>query len=383
MDEKEQLRAGIKARALALGFSEVAFVRADELRTGREYLEWISEGRHGEMSYLERYQELRSDPRKMTEGTRSLVVLLTNYNQPEDLLDGGLRITRYAQGDDYHEEIWGRLRQLAAYIHAETGEDVGTRPAVDTAPLLERDLARMAGLGWVGKNALLIRQGLGSYVFISEILVEMDLAPAEVEEAQERCGSCSRCLDACPTGAIISPRVIDARRCISYLTIELRGPIPRRLRPLIGDYLFGCDRCQVVCPWNRKAPLSTDPTHQTREIYRELTPLELLSFDHARYVEVFRRSAMKRAKLVGLKRNAAVVLGNCGRREDVPRLLELLAIEESPLVRGHIVWAIGRLGGWQAGEAMREVLKEEGEPFVLEELEAALDEIEGTFDQER
>ncbi len=375
LEEKQVLRGAIEGRARELGFDAVAFVSAQKLPSGRAYREWLREGRHGEMGYLENYQELRVDPAKMEPGTKSVVVMLSNYRQPIDLLDGGLRICRYAQGDDYHKELWKRMRELAAFIHSESGADVATRPAVDTAPLLERDLARQAGLGWVGKNALLIRQGLGSFTFISEILVDIDLG-ADVEEAPDRCGICTRCLDACPTGAIVAPRVIDARRCISYLTIELRGPIPRRLRPLIGDYLFGCDICQDVCPWNREAPVSEDELHLTRPVYRELAPLDLLSFDHDRYVEVFRKSAMKRAKLRGLKRNAAVVVGNTGSAEDVEPLLSYLRQEEEPLVRGHIAWAIGELGDPSVGDELRQILVQESEPFVCEEIQFSINAID-------
>ncbi len=365
--EKDLLRDSIESRAQELGFDAISFIPAERLPTERAYQEWLREGRHGEMDYLERYQDLRVDPGMMEPGTKSVIVLLTNYRQPLDLLEGGLRIARYAHGDDYHKELWGRMRELAAFVHAESGADVATRPAVDSAPLLERDLARSAGLGWVGKNAMIIRQGLGSFTFISEILVDLDLGE-EVEEAPDRCGSCSRCLNACPTGAIVAPRIIDARRCISYLTIELRGPIPRRLRPLIGDHLFGCDICQDVCPWNSEEVLSDDPTHQTRSVYRKLSPIDLLSFDHDRYVEVFRKSSMKRAKLRGLKRNAAVVVGNSGDSSQVERLLEYFSIEQEPLVRGHIVWAIGRLGSEEQIERLEGLGVNEAEPFVVDEL---------------
>lgn len=374
--EKEHLRRAIRAQAEDLGFEAVAFISATKLPTERAYQEWLSEGRHGSMGYLENYQDLRVDPAEMEPGSKSVVVMLSNYFQPLDLLEEGLRICRYAQGDDYHKELWARMRKLAAFIHAESGADVATRPAVDTAPLLERALARQAGLGWVGKNALLIRQGLGSFTFISEILIDIDLGQP-TEEAPDRCGSCSRCLDACPTGAIVAPRIIDARRCISYLTIELRGPIPRRLRPLIGDYLFGCDICQDVCPWNDDAPVSDDELHQTRPVYRQLAPIDLLGFDHDRYVEVFRKSAMKRAKLRGLKRNAAVVVGNTGSVDDVELLLEHLAGEEEPLVRGHIAWAVGRLGRPEHSRRLRELSEGEEAPFVRDELQFAICQLEG------
>lgn len=377
---KEELRVRIRAEAIRLGFQEVAFIEARKLPGERAYQEWLREGRQGEMSYLENHQALRVDPREMEPGTRSVIVLLVNYYQERDLLESGLRIARYAQGDDYHKELWKRMRSLAAFVHAEAGVDVASRPAVDSAPLLERDLARAAGLGWIGKNALLIRPARGSFTFISEILVDLDLSE-EVEPVPDRCGSCSRCIDRCPTGAIIAPRIIDARRCISYLTIELRGPIPRRLRALIGDYLFGCDLCQDVCPWNRKAVPTEDPSFQTRAEYQELAPRELLFFDHDRYVEVFRGSAVKRAKLTGLKRNAAVVVGNTGSEEELHHLERAFAQEEEPLVRGHIAWAIGeigrRSGSGKAQKILARLAEEEREEYVCEELRAARNEALG------
>lgn len=376
-DDKRTLREAIRRRARALHFDEVAFIPAERLPTERAYQEWLSEGRQGGMHYMGNHQPLRVDPAAMEPGTKSVVVMLNNYYQPLDLLEGGVRICRYAQGDDYHDRLWDRMRTLAAFIHGESGVDVATRPAVDTAPLLERDLARQAGLGWVGKNALLIRQGLGSYAFIAEILLDVDISEGPVQEAPDRCGTCSRCIDACPTNAIVAPRVIDARRCIAYLTIELRGPIPRRLRPLIGDHLFGCDICQEVCPWNGAAPISDDPMHQTRQVYRELEPIDLLSFDIRRYGEVFQKSAMKRAKLRGLKRNAAVVVGNTGGPSDVEALLEAFVDEEESLVRGHIAWAIGQLGDLEARRWLELFETDEGDVFVREEILAAKISIDG------
>lgn len=365
------LSEAIIQRAHELGFDRAAIVPARRLDHAEQYLDWLKEGRHGEMNYLDRYHELRVDPTELEEGTRSAVVLLKNYYHEADKLAGGLRIARYALGDDYHDTLWKRMRELAAFIHAESGADVATRPATDTAPLLERDLAALAGLGWVGKNAMLINPDIGSFCFIAEVLVSLDLAPTE-ELVPDRCGTCSACIDACPTNAIISPGIIDARRCISYLTIELRGPIPRALRPLIGDHVFGCDICQVVCPWNSKAEPTDDPNFQTREKYLTLTPRELLCFELKDYVEYFQKSAMKRAKLRGLRRNAAVVIGNIDDRSAVPLLARrLLQEEELPLVRGHLAWALGRLGGEQAQRALAQALQAEEDAYVREEIRAA------------
>ncbi|AWV87874.1 tRNA epoxyqueuosine(34) reductase QueG [Bradymonas sediminis] len=365
----------IMARAIELGFDRAAIVPAGRLKHAEQYLEWLKEGRHGAMNYLDRHHELRVDPTKMEEGTRSVVVLLKNYYREADLLAGGLRIARYAHGDDYHDTLWERMRELAAFIHAETGADCGTRPATDTAPILERDLAALAGLGWVGKNAMLINPEIGSFSFIAEVLVDLDLE-ATHPMVPDRCGTCSKCIDACPTNAIISPAVIDARRCISYLTIELRGPIPRALRPLIGDHIFGCDICQVVCPWNSKAEPSEDASFQTREIYRSLTLQRLLCFDLPDYVEHFSKSAIKRAKLRGLRRNAAVVIGNTFAQSGDESIVELLGErllkdEPEPLVRGHIAWALGQVGGDAAAQILCEAAGAEQDPYVQEEIRAA------------
>lgn len=361
----------IQERAHELGFDRAAIAPARRLRHADQYLEWLREGRHGAMSYLDRYHEQRGDPSKMDEGwAKSAVVLLKNYYHESDKLSGGCRIARYAHGDDYHDVLWDRMRELASFIHAETGVDVATRPATDTAPLLERDLAELAGLGWIGKNAMLINPEVGSFVFIAEVLVDMELE-ATHEAVPDRCGTCSRCIDACPTGAIVSPQVIDARRCISYLTIEKRGPIPRELRPLVGDYLFGCDICQDVCPWNRQAEPTDDDAFQTREAYRDLTPVQLLSFELSDYVEYFSKSAMKRAKLQGLRRNAAVVLGNVGGPGDLDVLGNRLATDDEPLIRGHAAWAIGAIGTRKAAQMLGEAVEREQDSYVLEEIRYA------------
>ncbi|MFW5966506.1 MAG: tRNA epoxyqueuosine(34) reductase QueG [Persicimonas sp.] len=371
------LRDDILERAEQLGFDRAAIVPAKRLAHGDQYLEWLAEGRHGKMGYLDRYHELRVDPKVMEEGTKSAVVLLKNYYREADKLAGGLRIARYAHGDDYHDVLWDRMRELASFIHAESGADVATRPATDTAPLLERDLAALAGLGWVGKNAMLINPEIGSFTFIAEVLVDLELE-ATHEPVADRCGTCSACIDACPTDAIVSPGVIDARRCISYLTIELRGPIPRGLRPLVGDHVFGCDICQAVCPWNSKAEPTDDEKFQTREKYRGLTPEELVCFEIQDYIEYFSKSAMKRAKLRGLKRNAAVVIGNTGDASSVPMLRErLLEEEDEELVRGHLAWALGAIGGDAAKEALEEARRAESDAYVLEEIRAAIARIQG------
>lgn len=363
-----ELADKIVARGLELGFDRVVIVPLREPETVPQFEQWLAEGRHGEMSYLEKYHDVRVGQRELEPNLTTAIALWANYNQPLEVAPGGLRIARYALGDDYHEVLRARVDALRAFIHAETGVAVGTRGAVDTAPILERDLARRAGLGWVGKNTMLINAELGSYGFLAELYVELDIAAEPAEPHPKRCGTCTACIDACPTGAIVSPHVLDARRCISYLTIELRGPIPRPLRPLIGDRVYGCDICQEVCPWNRDAPVSKIPEFAIRPAYEGVLLTDLLRFTHDDYVELFRRSPIKRAKYRGLLRNAAVVLGNLGDPSAIPALTDALRDNPEPLVRGHAAWALGQLG---ALDALVEARAAEADAYVLDEIDAA------------
>ena len=370
----DDLATRITERARELGFARAAIVEVSEPATVRQYEEWLAEGRNGEMDYLDRYHGIRVGTEELEPGLRSVIVLLSNYNRADDAAGADWRVARYALGDDYHEILRERMRQLAAFVHAETGADVATRPAVDTAPILERDLGAMAGLGWVGKNCMLIEPDIGSYTFISELYVGCDLQ-ATATRLPDRCGTCTSCIDACPTGAIISPYVLDARRCISYLTIELRGPIPRELRPLIGDHLFGCDICQEACPWNRKAPESSDDLFRGRPWYELFSLRELIQMPHAWYVEVFRGSAIKRAKHRGLLRNAAVVMGNRADPADTDVLARVLVEGDEPLVRGHVAWALGRIGTPEAADALVGAARTEADPYVLEEIRGAIEDV--------
>ena len=366
------LTTRIVAQARILGFPVAAVSTPDPLTAGARFDEWLAEGRHGQMAYLRDHRHLRDRPADLEPHTRSLITVLAPYRHGPDLLEAGLRIARYAQGDDYHEVLRDRLRRLAAFIHAETGADVAARPATDSAPLLERDLAQSVGLGWIAKNTMLIHPELGSFTFIAELLVDLELAPSNLPTTPDRCGTCSRCLDACPTHAIVSPYVLDARRCISYLTIELRGPIPRHMRPLIGDHVYGCDVCQDVCPWNTHAPLADDPALAPRRALRSLSPEQLLQLDHASWARIFRGSAAKRCKHRGALRNAAVVLGNRRDPSLIPLLSARLSLEPEPLVRGHIAWALGRIEHPDARRALARARANEHNPYVLDEIEAAL-----------
>lgn len=363
----------IRDRAVELGFDEVAFIPARQVEHTDEFAFWMNEGRNGEMRWMGNYPELRVDPSVLEPGSKTVIALMANYHTGSDRLPGGMRIARYAHGDDYHELLRDKMHKLAAFIHAETGVEVGGRPAVDSAPLLEKDVAMMAGLGWIGKNTLLIRPGLGSFTFLAELLVALDIEAPIEPRVPDRCGTCTACIDACPTGAIVSPYLLDARRCISYLTIELRGPIPRELRPAIGDLLFGCDICQAVCPWNSKVENTDEEAFQRREVYEEMTVRDLLHTSQEEFSTIFRKSAIKRTKRRGLLRNAAVVIGNRGDVDDVGWLSRRLVEEPEPLVRGHIAWALGELGSADAFETLRQAESSEDEEYVLDEIRGALE----------
>lgn len=365
----------IVQRALELGFDRAGIAPAAPLPHAPALGRWIEAGHQGEMRYMARNPEVRADPAALMEGARSVVAVAVSY-QTQANPPGPGRIASYALGYDYHKVIERMLERLAAFIEMASGAPARTRSAVDRLPLLERDVAYVTGLGWIGKNTMVIDRSLGSFLFLGELVVALELE-SHGELVGDFCGSCTACLDACPTGAFVSPYVLDARRCISYLTIELRGPIPRDLRPLIGDHLFGCDICQDVCPWNRKSPDTTHFAFQGRPEIQGLTADVLLTeFDRETYRRALSLSPVQRAGRAGLLRNAAVVLGNSGDRVWVPLLAERLEVEEAPLVRGHVAWALGRLGGPEARAALSPALEREVDAYVLEEVREALRECE-------
>lgn len=303
----------IKAQAYGLGFDLVGIARLGEAETAAAFETWLAKGYAGEMDYLARGAEKRRDSRLPFPGAVSAIVVGLNYGgrEPEG------PVARYARGDDYHEVMTGRLDQLHEWLDQEVGHHLRGKSYVDTGPLLERDLARRAGLGWFGKNTNLVNPHMGSFFFIGSLLVDLDLV-ADEPFGMDRCGTCTRCLDACPTEAFAAPRVLDATRCISYLTIEAKGPIPPELGEKLGDLLYGCDICQSVCPWNVRfsRALDVDSPFKPREAIgaKNGSALadEFLSMSQEEFSTAFRRSPMKRAKLQGLKRNAEVVLSNVG-----------------------------------------------------------------------
>ena len=312
------LESSIRAQAYGLGFDLVGIATLGSMETAPHFEQWLERGYAGDMHYLPRWAHKRRDSRLPYEGVRSAIVVAMSYGGRE--LSGP--VARYARGDDYHDVLDTKLRELHAWIGAELGREVRGRAYVDTGPLLERDLARRAGLGWFGKNTNLINPALGSFFFLGALLVDLELAPDE-PFASDHCGTCTRCIDACPTQAIVEPRVLDATRCISYLTIEAKGEIPLALRESVGELIYGCDICQDVCPWNEKfsRALPAGSPFAAREAIagKDARTLarEIMEMTQEEFSEKFRRSPVKRAKLAGLKRNAAVVLGNATAGKNV------------------------------------------------------------------
>jgi len=324
----------LKARAQSLGFTLTGIAGAEPADGFDRLREWLARGYAGSMHYLTEHPERRQSPASIMPDVRSVLMVGMPYTGDADAAP---QIARYAQGPDYHRELWDRLNLLLEWLQGEVPGCTG-RAVVDTAPLLERDFARRAGLGWFGKNTMLIDKRQGSFFFLGALLTSLEL-PVDSPHAGSHCGTCTACLDACPTQAFTAPGWLDARRCISYLTIELRSSIPEELRPGVGSHLFGCDVCQDVCPWNRK-PVTGGL--QPRPDLAALDPAELLTLSEAAFRERFRGTAILRAKRGGLLRNAAIVLGNTGSRADLPAL-QSAAADEDALVREAASWAIERI----------------------------------------
>ena len=305
----EPVESAIRRRAAELGFDPVGVTTLGPARTYDAFRQWLDRGYAGEMTYLPRGAEKRRDTRLPFDGARSAVVVGLNYGgkQPSG------PIARYARGADYHDVMIGRLEMLHEFLRGVTKRDVRGKAYVDTGPILERDLAQRAGLGWIGKNTMLINPRRGSFFFLGALLVDLDLQPDAPFEA-DRCGTCTRCLDACPTDAFVAPRTLDATRCISYLTIEHRSEIAPELQPLMGDLIYGCDICQDVCPWNHRFATETaDPALTARPENERPDPAELAELTDETFRQRFKGSPIKRAKRSGLARNAAIALKNRNR----------------------------------------------------------------------
>jgi epoxyqueuosine reductase len=343
MNSPAPLHDRIKAQAYGLGFDLAGIAELGTPDTVAQFDAWLAAGNAAGMQYLQDHgAELRRDARLPHAGATHAIVVAMNYggNEPSG------PVARYARGDDYHEVLRERLRELHRWLEAEVGHAINARPYVDSGPVLERDLAQRAGLGWFGKNTCLINPARGSFLFLASLFVELPLQADAPFEA-DRCGTCTRCLDACPTGALTAARELNANLCISYLTIELRDAIPVELRNKIGSLLYGCDICQEVCPWNvRFAESLQEPAFATRAVFagataRELA-LEILRMSPTDYANAFRRSPVKRAKLWMLQRNACLVLGNIGVDAD-QTLLEEMCGHEHVVVREQAEWSLRAL----------------------------------------
>jgi epoxyqueuosine reductase len=388
------------AHALTLGFDIAGIVPVGAPRHAAAFAGWLAADYHGEMAYLANRAAERMDPNLFAPDARSMILVAATYaasntgggeegtssypsssSHPEpvegcELGEGCApaiaqgRIARYACGPDYHDTLKPKLHALDAFIRAQTGRAALGKIFVDTAPVLERDFAEQAGLGFIGRNCCLITPGLGSWTVLAGVMVpeELETRSWKLEAGRNRttyqgCGGCTRCLDACPTRAFVAPHVLDARRCISYLTIERRGPIPRDLRPSMGDWVFGCDVCQEVCPYNRAVPSARQAT-QAVGIH---SLAELLMLDDAGFRARFRGTPVLRTKRRGLVRNACVAAGNARDLALVPALVSLL-IDAEPLIRGHAAWALGRIGGAEAQRALQLASTIESDPWVREEI---------------
>ena len=337
--EPDSLKQEIRREAEALGFSAVGFAHFERI-PGERLETWLEKGYQGKMAYLERNIEKRLDPSQILADVKTIICLRMDYYRSPDRADShrleGM-VSRYAVGEDYHFVMEKRLKELLRRIQEVSPSTIG-KAYVDTGPVLEKYWAAEAGLGWIGKHTNLIAKKAGSWFFLGEILVDAEIEPDRA--MVDHCGSCTRCIEACPTRAIVEPYVLDGRRCISYLNIELREDIPVELRPAVGNLVFGCDICQEVCPWNREPARSEYEGFGSSS--RALDLKELARLTPEKFNEVFRRTPLKRAKWRGLLRNVAVAMGNSGGREVVPELRLLLRCGDE-MVERHAAWALERL----------------------------------------
>lgn len=365
------LTNSLRQEAQRLGFTMAGVCPAVTPSGVGKLGEWLAEGMAGEMHYLAKREAAYHHPRYVLDGCRSILMLAMNYRtvDPELPSPEQGRISRYAWGNDYHDLLRDRLNQLADFLKTLHPES-NARGVVDTAPLLEREFAQMAGLGWVGKNTLLLNRTDGSWFFLAALLTDLELE-YDVPFETDHCGSCTACLDSCPTDAFFAPYVLDSRKCISYLTIELKDAIPEELRTGLGDWLFGCDICQDVCPWNRKAPLSQEASFRPPEGVNPVDLAELFELDDEAFRQRFRSTPLWRPKRRGLLRNAAILLGSRPEGVAVPPLLKAI-VDNEPLVRGAAAWALGQFDSPRAVAALKSQQVLEADENVRLEIEAGL-----------
>lgn len=373
----EKLTKSLKSASRDLGFDLTAATPA-VAPTGAGYLTgWIEAGYAGEMLYISERKDAYAHPRYVMDGVVSLLVLGMNYQTvaPADSSPGKGRIARYAWGKtDYHDLVHQKLKQLCKFASS-FDEDVKVRGVVDTAPILEREFAELAGIGWRAKNTMVINRDIGSWFFLAVLLINKPLVYDSAFEV-DHCGTCTACLDACPTNAFPEPRVLDATKCISYLTIEHRSPIPLELRPQMGDWILGCDICQDVCPWNNKAARSEGSTFMPTDDQNPMDLIGLFDLDDEEFRARFRKTPLWRPKRRGILRNAAIALGNSCCQEAIPALGKGLNDEE-PLIRGASAWALGRFDSARSIALLSSRQTIETDADVLEEIKFALAELEG------
>ena len=367
------LSAQIKEAAQRLGFELVGISPMRPAPHEQSFAQWLREGLAGNLDYMQRTESLRRDPRELVPWAVSIISVGMNYysgySRPVESSESRGWISRYAWGDDYHNLMKGKLEALLESIGQFHDGNIQGKAFVDSGPVLERDFAGIAGLGWIGKNTHLISPKKGSWFFLGELFVDLPLAYDR--PIRDRCGRCDLCLKACPTGAFVGPYVLDARRCISYLTIELKDWMPRSLRPLVGNHIFGCDICQEVCPYNVKALPTAEIAFQPRSGLHAPELIAFLSLSEAEFRQRFRASPILRAKRRGFLRNVAVALGNLKALDAVPALIRSLDDEES-VVRGHVAWALGQIGAQTALDPLHRRLRAENDADVQEELRQAI-----------
>ena len=377
--ESSQLNKWIRKQAEQMGFDLVGIVPAVPPKLINRYQEWLNMGYAGEMEYLHRHLPLKQDPKNVLSEVKSIITLGLNYQTIEPDATRKLdptrgQISRYAWGDDYHDVIRNRLKRLVKRIEKRLNKKTKNRVFVDSGPILERDYAQTSGLGWIGKNTNLINWEKGSWYFLAEILINLDLG-VDILPPRGSCGSCTLCIEACPTDAIVAPNQVDGRRCISYLTIELKGSIPNDLRPGLGNLIFGCDICQEVCPWNTKSQPTTIEEFQPRKgnLLPKLTDLIKITQDE--FSRRFKGSPIKRAKRRGFLRNIVVAMGN-SKDPSMIIALQSAIVDDEPLVRQHAAWALGQIGTSLAETILKKELQNEKHIEVLDEIESALQLIE-------
>ena len=369
------LKDAIRSEAQRLGFQLVGVTTPDPPAHLSIYDDWLNAGHHAGMGWMgtTRNRQRRADPKLILPECQSILVLGMAYppSSAAPLPPGEGRIASYAWGDDYHDLIPERLAEIVAFIELQVGNKVPNRWYTDTGPILEREMAQRAGLGWIGKNTCLIHPQAGSYFLLAEVLLGIELPPDE-PFTSDHCGSCSRCIQACPTGCISPNRTIDANRCISYLTIEEKGSLSLELRPKIGNWVFGCDVCQQVCPWNKRFAIPTDET-RFMKLYSDRTGRASASLDielaltPQAFNHRFKGSPVKRTKRRGYLRNVTLAIGNTGKPDGIPALKQAL-VDPEPLIRGHAAWALGNIDGKEASFLLEQALLTEQDEYVRREI---------------